>query len=296
VNARAVCRQSGGLHSREPRSGKMVPIAATRRATSRGGVYASSTVPPAPLDGAAPVEDWRAAEAERQRIKADSLAATAAAKAVYDRQQQAARGGPGKVPPELAVPLADLPEVEYITSEGLIADCSKAGARATVYAIFDAEHALQYVGMSRSINPSLRLHLARMPAKCHYVKVAHVASPNRAVLQQVQDNWVAENGGPVPGNDGGELQNLWENALDCKTRWTAEEEKEISELPEGPQKKKALKVLARRFEADIKAELEGRGIKEQFRFDPKLKDLGLLDLKNMDAAPAKPPATKPPSK
>eukprot|EP00976_Prorocentrum_cordatum_P054920 1107959-Prorocentrum_minimum.AAC.8 len=171
-------------------------------------------------------------------IKAESLAATAAAKAVYDKQQAAARGSTAKVPPELAVPLAEYPEVAYIDSEGMVADCSKAGARATIYAIFDKEHALQYVGMSRSINPSLRLHLARMPSKCHYVKkqpifnlqpifnsyalsvvvsfrvsraimhplnscklptqVAHVASPNRAVLQQVQDNWIADSGSPVP--------------------------------------------------------------------------------------------------
>ena len=75
-----------------------------------------------------------------------------------------------------------------------------------------------------------------------------------------------------------------------------EEEKNISGMSEGPEKKKALKVLARRFEAEIKAELEGRGIKEAFRFDPKLKDTGLLDLKNMDAAAAAPPpATKPAS-
>jgi hypothetical protein len=99
------------------------------------------------------------------------LDATAAAKAVYDKQQAAARGGVAKVPPELQTPLSDIPEIPYITAEGFVEDCSKAGAKATIYAIFDKEHALQYVGMSRSINPSLRLHLARMPSQCHYVKV-----------------------------------------------------------------------------------------------------------------------------
>jgi hypothetical protein len=47
--------------------------------------------------------------------------------------------------------------------------------------------------------------------------------------------------------------------------------------------------VTQRFEAVIKAELEGRGIKEAFRFDPKLKDTGLLDLKNLAAAPDKVP-------
>jgi len=64
-------------------------------------------------------------------------------------------------------------------------------------------------------------------------------------------------------------------------------------MDEGPDKKKALKNLARRFEAVIKAELEGRGIKEAFRFDPKLKDTGLLDLKNLAAVPDKVPEEKP---
>jgi len=296
MNSRAIfreasgaCLQKGAVVRGQQLGQKWRATATTHRSTFRLGVVAGDIV----LPGSKPVEDWRAAEAERKRVKQESLDATAAAKAVYDKQQAAARGGVAKVPPELQTPLSDIPEIPYITAEGFVEDCSKAGAKATIYAIFDKEHALQYVGMSRSINPSLRLHLARMPSQCHYVKVAHVAAPNRAVLQKVQDDWVASSVDSVPGNDGGKCQNLWENALDCKTVWTDEDEKEIGAMDEGPDKKKALKNLARRFEAVIKAELEGRGIKEAFRFDPKLKDTGLLDLKNLAAVPDKVPEEKP---
>lgn len=42
---------------------------------------------------------------------------------------------------------------------------------------------------------------------------------------------------------------------------------------------KLLKNAARRVEGEILAELESRGVKMQMRFNPKLKEKGLLDLK-----------------
>ncbi|MFN6180174.1 MAG: GIY-YIG nuclease family protein, partial [Dolichospermum sp.] len=45
------------------------------------------------------------------------------------------------------------------------------------------------------------------------------------------------------------------------------------------QKSKVLKTVARRVEEEILAILEARGLKTQIRFNPKLKEVGLLDLK-----------------
>lgn len=42
---------------------------------------------------------------------------------------------------------------------------------------------------------------------------------------------------------------------------------------------KLLKNVARRVEAQILADLESRGVQVQVRFNPKLKEKGLLDLK-----------------
>ncbi|MFM9158944.1 MAG: GIY-YIG nuclease family protein, partial [Dolichospermum sp.] len=44
-------------------------------------------------------------------------------------------------------------------------------------------------------------------------------------------------------------------------------------------KSKVLKNVARRVEEEILAILEARGLKTQMRFNPKLKEVGLLDLK-----------------
>jgi hypothetical protein len=42
---------------------------------------------------------------------------------------------------------------------------------------------------------------------------------------------------------------------------------------------KILKNAARRVESQILSELESRGVQMQIRFNPKLKEKGLLDLK-----------------
>lgn len=82
------------------------------------------------------------------RVEA-TRAATAAAKAEYERRQAAARrGGRGAAP---VTPLAELPQVSFLTEEGKIADCSQADAKASVYAIFDEHSVVRHVGISRAV-------------------------------------------------------------------------------------------------------------------------------------------------
>lgn len=188
------------------------------------------------------------------------------------RQQQAGEGS--------AIPLNDLQYVPYLTEDGKFTDCTQAGAKATVYAIFDDDKVLQYIGISRQILQSMRLHFARMPRQCGFVKLQHINRPSRAMLEAVRDSWIAENGGPVPGNDNGALQNQWENPLDCKPLMTDAEREAWENAAPGPPKGKALKQVARRIENDLEEGFLARNCTENLRFDPKLKEQGLLDLKN----------------
>mmetsp|Transcript_13304 Transcript_13304/g.18174 ORF Transcript_13304/g.18174 Transcript_13304/m.18174 type:complete len:299 (+) Transcript_13304:47-943(+) len=252
---------------------------------NKATILAVNTPPP----GKKPTLDWREKEAERQRIQEESRQRTARAKLQYDKERSAKRGAID-IPAELQTPLCELPETPYVDEDGCISDLSKDGAKASVYAVLGEDHKVEYVGVSRSINPTLRLHMARVPSKCYGVKVCHIDRPSRAVLEAVRQAWVDESG-EVPGNDGGEMQNKWENPLDCKPLMTDEDRAHVDEQPEGPLKKKALKVIARRFEAEILEVIQARGLTEQFRFDPKLKDQGFLDLKNL--APKKPDTTIP---
>ena len=66
----------------------------------------------------------------------------------------------------------------------------------------------------------MRLHFARMPLKCYYVKTQNITSPSRVLLELIRDKWIEEVGAHPIGNDNGKVQNDWENPLDCKPLMT----------------------------------------------------------------------------
>jgi hypothetical protein len=146
-----------------------------------------------------------------------------------------------------------------------------------VYAIFDVAQRLQLVDYSRDIFLSLKQHLVRQPAACHWVKVHVIDRPNRTELTEIQAAWIAGNGEIPVGN--GVDTGLWHEAIDCRPLMTAEEQQQFADLDELGQGK-LLKQVARRIEAKILEQLKIRGVQAEIRFNPKLKDQGLLDLKS----------------
>lgn len=178
------------------------------------------------------------------------------------------------------IPLSKLEFLPYLNEEGLVTNCSRPDAKASVYVIFDKDKVLQYIGISRQVYMSMRLHFARMPSKCYYVKVQNITRPSRSLLELIKDNWMNENGSPPEGNDNGPQQHAWENPLDCKPLMTEDEIQKHEDAGPGPPKAKVLKNVARRIEAQLEECYRERNCKERLRFDPKLKEKGLLDLKN----------------
>ncbi|BAY07195.1 GIY-YIG nuclease family protein [Calothrix sp. NIES-2098] len=172
--------------------------------------------------------------------------------------------------------LATLEYIPYINEHGQLPEQfqSKIG----VYAIFDQEKLLQYVGYSRDVYLSLRQHLVRQPQQCYWLKVQTIDRPSRNVLESIEQAWIAENGSIPLGNK--EQKEKWTNPIDVKVIMTTEE-KENYQNPVNDEltKIKILKNVARRVEAEILAVLENRGCQTQIRFNPKLKEEGLLDLK-----------------
>ncbi|GBG76718.1 hypothetical protein CBR_g22937 [Chara braunii] len=83
-----------------------------------------------------------------------------------------------------------------------------------VYAIYDKNGALQYVGLSRKVSFSLANHAARLPDLVATVKIAIVDGPDRDALQAGWKSWVEEHvsaGGAVPpGNMQG--NNTWKES------------------------------------------------------------------------------------
>jgi len=170
--------------------------------------------------------------------------------------------------------LASLEYRPYLNADGCIEE--DVAGKIGIYGIFDRDRSLRYVGYSRDIYLSLKQHLIRQPEHCHWIKIQTIDRPSRKILAEISSAWIAENGTVPPGNDTEE--DLWTEPIDANPAMT-EEEKAQYELSEESKQIKIRKQVARRVEAQILEQLSDRGVKMEIRFNPKLKEKGLLDLK-----------------
>jgi hypothetical protein len=174
--------------------------------------------------------------------------------------------------------LANLEDLPYLDEAGKIPAAPFQG-KVGVYAIFDDDRTLQFIGYSRDIYLSLKQHLMRQPQQCYWIKFQTISRPSRTILEMIRDAWIAENGSIPAGNDADEAK--WMEPINVKPLMT-EDERTAYEKASGEElaQSKLLKQVARRVEAEILTQLESRGVQMELRFNPKLKDTGLLDLKS----------------
>ena len=170
--------------------------------------------------------------------------------------------------------LASLEYIPYIDANGQLPDQWQ--GKVGVYAIFDQQKVLQFVGYSRDVDLSLKQHLVRQPQLCYWLKVQTIDRPSRTILESIQDAWNIENGS-IPAGNGSEAAK-WTQPIDAKVAMTADEQANFL-LSDELTQAKLLKNAARRVEGQVLSQLESRGVKMQIRFNPKLKEKGLLDLK-----------------
>jgi hypothetical protein len=169
--------------------------------------------------------------------------------------------------------LVNLEYIPYINDQGLLP--TELQGKIGVYAIFDQKKALQFIGYSRDIYLSLKQHLIRQTQLCYWLKVYTIERPSRTILEEIKTAWIAENGTIHQGN---QQENIWNEPIDIRPQMTAEEKAKFPNLMELDQSK-LLKNVARRIEKEILSNLKNRGLTEEFRFNPKRKDDGFLDLK-----------------
>jgi hypothetical protein len=172
--------------------------------------------------------------------------------------------------------LASLEFLPYLNDQGQLPD--ELQGKVGVYAIFDHTKALQFIGFSRDIFLSLKQHLVRQLDRCYWIKVKTIDRPNRTVLEEIRAAWIQENGSAPLGNTTDEAK--WNQPIDVKAFMTPAEQSNYDnpvndEVAQG----KILKNVARRVEAEILAQLKERGVQAEIRFNPKIKEEGLLDLK-----------------
>ena len=175
---------------------------------------------------------------------------------------------------ELIPALKDLDYIAYLDDTGNLAEQFQ--GKIGIYAIFDQDKNLQIVNYSRDIYLSLKQHLVRQPQACYWLKADTIERPNRTRLESIRDAWIDENGTKPAGNDTEEA--VWNNPIDAKLSMTEQEHLNYEKGDELMQIK-LLKQVARRVEAQILDKLKSRGVQTEIRFNPKLKESGLLDLK-----------------
>eukprot|EP00933_Yihiella_yeosuensis_P029030 TRINITY_DN22765_c0_g1_i2.p1 TRINITY_DN22765_c0_g1~~TRINITY_DN22765_c0_g1_i2.p1 ORF type:complete len:406 (-),score=99.99 TRINITY_DN22765_c0_g1_i2:42-1259(-) len=173
--------------------------------------------------------------------------------------------------------LSSLPRTTFVGEDGLLqVPQVSPGVRASVYAIFSAEDSggkLQYVGVSRNSQTSLRAHFARRPEDCGSFAVFDVLKPDRALLEAARKAWFSECGIPS-GNSGGVEQAVWEEAINVKVGEVAEALSSLtSEAADAALRKAVLAAETIQVE-----KFEAVGCHESLLFDTKLKAKGLLDL------------------
>jgi hypothetical protein len=172
--------------------------------------------------------------------------------------------------------LVSLEYIPFIDDNGQLPE--QLQGKIGVYAIFDQEKVLQFVGYSRDVYLSLKQHLVRQPQYCYWVKAQTIERPSRTVLGNIEQAWIAENGSVPAGN--ADSKDKWTQPIDVKAVMTSEEQANYhNPANDEMAQTKIIKNVARRVEAEIIAVLEVRGLQTQFRFNPKLKENGLLDLK-----------------
>ena len=169
--------------------------------------------------------------------------------------------------------LSSLEYIPYLNGSGYIA--KELQKKIGVYAIFDSDKVLQFVGYSRDIYLSLKQHLVRQPQGCRWLKVQTITRPSRAILEGIRQAWIEENGTIPPGNGADEAK--WNQPINAKRAMTEAEKQEYQKSEELAQIK-LLKKVARRVEAEIKEQLKAHGVQMDIRFNPKIKEKGLLDL------------------
>ncbi len=147
---------------------------------------------------------------------------------------------------EETVSLEDLNYNEYLDAEGKI-DPDLEG-KISIYAIFDRDKKIKYIGYSRNLFKSLQQHLVRKVDQCYWFKAHIIYVPSRSILDGIRHSWITANEDVLPDN---EEQKQWTQAIDIRTEMTDADKHEYEQQDELHQIK-LLKKVARRVEEIIR--------------------------------------------
>lgn len=97
--------------------------------------------------------------------------------------------------------LKDVPLVPFIDELGWVWPDPPSTTEASIFAVYDENETVQFIGFSKEIRNSLRVMLSRQPAKCHSYKVYNMAELDQQQLMLMREKWFKELGFKPLGND-----------------------------------------------------------------------------------------------
>ncbi|CAM6088785.1 unnamed protein product [Calypogeia fissa] len=163
---------------------------------------------------------------------------------------------------ERTVPvLNDLPLLQYINQNGRIQPPVESDTKASVFAIFDKNKKIHYIGFSKDVRNSLRTLMGRRPEMCYYFKIFNLNSLDQKTMLKCRQQWVSELGLPPVGNGDPVQKNLWEQPSDAGS---------ISERGKAAAAASMAKTLVQT--------MKERGLKEEMVYDPELLVKGKCDV------------------
>lgn len=171
--------------------------------------------------------------------------------------------------------LKDLAPIAYINADGQLPE--EYQGKVGVYAISNADRRVEYIGYSRDVLLSLKQHLIRQPASCCWVQIQTIDRPSRTILEEICQAWIQEINQPHVLTV--KMDSVWTQPIDVKPQLTEEEQQQVDQAIDDKTRSALLKKACRRVEALILETLKAQGLQTEIRFNPKLKEEGLLDLK-----------------
>lgn len=90
-------------------------------------------------------------------------------------------GGSGSLPS-----LNDIPLVNYINAQGRVQPPVAPNTAATVFAVFDQNKKIQYIGFSKDARNSLRVLLCRRPELCYYYKLHNLPALDQELMLNIR--------------------------------------------------------------------------------------------------------------
>eukprot|EP00803_Ostreobium_quekettii_P010351 evm.model.scf_81.7 EVM.evm.TU.scf_81.7 scf_81:74400-78145(-) len=88
-------------------------------------------------------------------------------------------------------------------------------AQAFVFAIYDENQKLQYIGFSKDLQSSLRTLFSRRPEKAYYYKYVSLPEVDQKEMVATRGAWFEEVGGPPPGNKLAMERAAWQQPVDA---------------------------------------------------------------------------------